>query len=64
MSRPDFSRTDRAGYVILYPETEAAEEWMLENDASEILSGGIPADDEVLQQIREAGLKVEGDEYD
>lgn len=60
MSRADFSFTQQAGYKILYPETEAAETWALENDEPGNLSGGIVADDEVLEAIREAGLTIEG----
>lgn len=64
MSRPDFSQTERNGYQILYPETQAAEEWMLEHDDPGNLSGGVVADEETLEAIREAGLVVEGDDYE
>jgi hypothetical protein len=60
--RPDFSRTERAGYSILYPETEEALEWMESNDEPANLSGGMVADDDVLRAIRDAGLSVAGDE--
>lgn len=62
MRSPDFLRADRHGYSILYPETEAAEDWMIEQDEPEMLSGGIVADEELMQAIREAGLKIENDD--
>lgn len=59
MRTPDFSRAERNGYSILYPETEAAEEWMLEHDEPGNLSGGLVADEETLEAIRDAGLRIE-----
>jgi hypothetical protein len=56
----DFSRDDVRGSTILYPETEEAEDWIAENKIDELdHSGGIVADEELLDQITRAGLTVQ-----
>lgn len=57
----DFSRDDVRGSTILYPETEEAEDWIAENNVDELdHSGGIVADDDMLDQITRSGLVVQG----
>jgi hypothetical protein len=57
----DFARTERAGYIVLYPETEEAEAWADAHDEPANLSGGIVADAELIQAIRDAGLTIQDD---
>lgn len=58
--RVDFTAERQCGAWLLYPETSAAQEWVDENYELTGLSGGIDADEELLEQLACAGFVIEG----